>query len=555
MAGGGGTSPAASARISSGTSSAASRTVATQSPSCQILRTVRSDSGWALTRSARPATSRPANTSPIDGSGVTFWAMVESEHGDDALSRRRATQILAETWSALGGAPGLPDRVGIVQVDGCRGLLPSVYDVTALAVAAVAAATLAVAEFGAARRDAPLPPVEVDPVDAAAAFRGEALQQPVGWQLPPVWDPIAGVYQSADGYIRLHTNYAHHRAAVLDVLDLPDGAERPDVAARVAGRSGDDLEAAVVERGGAAAVARTAADWARHPHGHLARREPPVTLHREPDGERPRPRSGVPPVATDAPLSGVRVLDLTRVVAGPVATRTLAAWGADVLRIDPPGFAEVPALLPVLTSGKRCAAVDLSRDPAAFAGLVRECDVIVHGLRPGALERLGFGPAALRALNPGVVEVTHDAYGWAGPWAGRRGFDSLVQFSCGIGSATASGGPGAPPGSLPAQALDHATGHLLAAAACRGLTERLAGRTGSARASLVGVANLLMRHPVPGPPPPIDLARAESRRVIGETTWGRLLSVPQPGSIGGRRGELRRPAGPLGRHRPGFSEA
>ncbi len=135
-------------------------------------------------------------------------------------------------------------------------------------------------------------------------------------------------------------------------------------------------------------------------------------------------------------LAGLRVLDLTRVLAGPVATRFLAGFGADVVRIDPPGWDE-PALEPEVTLGKSCARLDLRRDAdrATFERLLSGADVLVHGYRPGALDGLGYGAAARQSLAPGLVEVCLDAYGWTGPWAGRRGFDSLVQMSCGIAQA------------------------------------------------------------------------------------------------------------------------
>jgi crotonobetainyl-CoA:carnitine CoA-transferase CaiB-like acyl-CoA transferase len=251
------------------------------------------------------------------------------------------------------------------------------------------------------------------------------------------------------------------------------------------------------------------------------------------------------------PLTGIRILDLTRVIAGPVCTRTLAAWGAEVLRIDPPGFAEVPALLPETTTGKHCAAVDL-RDPAGrgqLAALVGEADAIVHGLRPGALADLGFSDAELRRLNPGLCIAALDAYGWAGPWAGRRGFDSLVQFSCGIAAASAAAVGSDRPVPLPAQALDHATGYLLAAAVCRGLTGRYDGLAAAdIRGALVGTANLLMEQHLSPPEESTPMPGLGAATTVRDTVWGPVSAVPQPGTIAGSGGNWRVPAGPLGRH-------
>jgi crotonobetainyl-CoA:carnitine CoA-transferase CaiB-like acyl-CoA transferase len=250
------------------------------------------------------------------------------------------------------------------------------------------------------------------------------------------------------------------------------------------------------------------------------------------------------------------VLDLTRVIAGPVATRYLAAHGADVLRIDPPGFEEVPALLPEVTAGKRCAALDLgSADGRSrFLELVARAHVLFDGLRPGALARMGLDRAELRAANPALVVVDHDAYGWSGPWAPRRGFDSLVQMSTGIAAAGAAAAGVDRPTPLPAQALDHGTGHLLAAAACRALTTGLgAGGTVDVRGSLVGASNLLRSLPgVESPPDAEDLLRSVPLERVS-SAWGQLERVPPAGRIDGAPARWALDAGPLGRDPARFS--
>ncbi|MFI7587276.1 CoA transferase [Spongisporangium articulatum] len=478
--------------------------------------------------------------------------MLESDRYRPVMSTVRAREMIAGHWAALRGDADLTDRVAFARNAAGEEwfrLLPAVYDVPAFAAATIGTALLAVAELGAARSGRDVETVTVDVAEAVAAFRSEALQRPVGWSLPPIWDPVAGVYATADGWIRLHTNYSYHRAAALGVLGIADDGrvDRALVADAVRAFAGDDLERAVVEAGGCAAVARTRTDWKAHGHGCFAVLERPVDLGPADGAGDPGVRLAEPP-SPGQPLSGVRVLDLTRVIAGPVATRTLGAWGADVLRIDPPGFVEVPAAVPDTLVGKRSAALDLRSRRAVFLELVAGADVLVHGLRPGALAGLGFGADALRAVNPGLVEVAVDAYGWAGPWAGRRGFDSLVQFSSGIALETGtSDGPGA----LPAQALDHGTGYLLAAAACRGLTELLAGRgPGIARGSLVGSANVLMQQRIS--PDELDREPVAVEPVLESrpTAWGELLAVPPPGRIGAARGAWPVDAGPVGRHEP-----
>ncbi len=460
-----------------------------------------------------------------------------------------AQEFLQTFWAALDGDP---DRLNDVRIKGQPGALPSVYDVTGLATAVVAAATLAVAEFGAVRAGAGFPAVRVNRLAASAAFRSEALLQPLGWQLPQMWDPIAGDYPASDGWIRLHTNYSYHRKAAIRALDLRDdpALTKDAVAAQVAARPAAELEAAVVQAGGCAAVMYTAKQWAKHPHGQFAVREKPVRLYRQAS----EPGDSRDHIAADQPLAGVRVLDLTRVIAGPVATRTLAAWGAQVLRVAPPGFTEVPGLLPETTAGKFCAALELTdeADRARFEALVARADVVVHGLRPGALDGLGYGEDALQAINPGAVLATLDAYGWTGPWAGRRGFDSLVQMSCGIAAAGMAQSGKDRPKPLPAQALDHGTGYLLAAAVCRALTGRLRGQgTARIQASLTGMANVLMGAPFSGSDERPDFG---SRRQERDTDWGPVNAVTQPGGIEGASPWLDVPAGPLGRHPARFPD-
>ena len=438
--------------------------------------------------------------------------------------------LLQALWRALGGADTALDAL---RLEGSAGGLPSRFHVSDLAVATVGVATLAAAELWAARRNEPLRAVTIDRRLAAAAFRCEGLQKPVGWTLPPSWDPIAGDYEASDGWIRLHTNYAYHRDAATRVLGVP--AERERVAAAVKSASVNELETAVVEAGGCAAALRTNEAWRAHPQGVAVAGEAVCAW----EAALPPPR-----LCDDvsAPLSGVRVLDMTRVIAGPVSTRYLAAMGADVLRVDPPNFEEVKALLPETTRGKRCTALALTDagDRSTWEALVAACDVLVHGYRPGAMEALGYSRERLRALNPRLHVVRYDAYGWSGPWGPRRGFDSLVQMSTGI----AHPGHDGRPTPLPAQALDHGTGYLIAAAACRGLKE---GRQG-AFLSLARTARLLTELGTDGDSSAPALGGVDALLEPGETAWGPVRRVPCPGRIEGHEVLWREQAGPLGRH-------
>jgi hypothetical protein len=466
-----------------------------------------------------------------------------------AMDRSDATQdLLRSLWADLDGDPELAERI---EVGGPTAVLPSVFDVTAFATACVGVAAAGAAELVSVRTGSPMPRVGVDRLAASASFRFEALMAAECWTLPPVWDPVAGDYEGADGWIRIHTNYRHHRDAALRVLGTP--AERELVAAEVRRWAVDELETAIVEQGGAAAAQHTASSWDGHPAGTATAAERPVVL-----GRRHALAGGAPDLsapAGSAPLAGIRILDLTRVIAGPVATRYLAAYGAEVLRLDPPGFDEVPALLPEVTAGKRCASLDL-HDPAdreRFDELVAHAHVVVGGLRPGALDALGYGVDELRSRHPSLITVSHDAYGWSGPWAPRRGFDSLVQMSTGIAAAGAAHAGVDRPVPLPAQALDHGLGHLLAAATCRALTTLVVdGAATDVRGSLVGAANVVRTLPAPDPDGGSVTAAAAPTEVV-DTAWGRLRHAPLAGTIEGHRPCWSIPAGALGRHPAAFA--
>jgi hypothetical protein len=452
-----------------------------------------------------------------------------SRMNPDALS-------LAHTaWTAVGGDAR---ALAAITISG-EGDLASAFPVTDFGCAAMAAAALAVAELVEAR-GARLPSVVVD--RRLASFWLVGSIRPIGWKIPPTWDAIAGDYPTRDGWIRLHTNQPHHRAAAERVLGAP--ADRAAAARAVAPWAKGELEAAVVAEGGCAAEMRSAAEWAAHPQGHAVAADPLVHM---------APREAGPPLALagDAarPLLGLRVLDLTRVLAGPVGTRFLAGCGADVLRIDPPPWDE-PGLVPEVTLGKRCARLDLraGADRATFEALLRDAHVFVNGYRPGALDGLGYDAAARRRLAPGLIDVCLDAYGWTGPWATRRGFDSLVQMSSGIAAAGMRWRNAEKPVPLPAQALDHATGYLVAAAAIRGVTRRMTNGGGlDARLSLARTAKFLTDAQTAAasaalaPETPADCAPH-----IEPTSWGPARRLVPPVAIAGAPMRWDRPASALG---------
>ncbi|MDE2515998.1 MAG: CoA transferase [Rhodospirillales bacterium] len=435
----------------------------------------------------------------------------------------RSDDALALIWSGLGGAADDTSQVRFTA----EGAMPSVYPTTDLAAASIGAAGLALAALAGHRGE-----IAVDRRLAAAWFLSSI--RPQGWQVPPTWDAVAGDYQGADGWIRLHTNAPHHRRAALAVLGTPP--EREAVAEAVRGWPIEALESAVVEAGGAAAAMRSAAAWAAHPQGAAVAAEPLVWIEHHP---------GTPhrPADPARPLAGIRVLDLTRILAGPTATRFLAGCGATVLRLDPPDWQEM-SLAPEVTLGKHCARLDLRRQREVFLALLADADVLVHGYRPGALDGLGLDAETRRRARPGLVDVSLDAYGWTGPWAGRRGFDSLIQMSSGIAEAGMRAAGAAKPVPLPAQALDHATGYMIAATVLRGLAQ--GGLR--ARLSLARTAQLLKEIPAAEAAPafaPLD--DADYAAEPEHTAWGPQARLTAPLRFDGKPAlRWARAAGPLG---------
>ena len=445
---------------------------------------------------------------------------------------RRDRDVLDAIWAEAGGA----GDHGVTFVG--EGSLPSAFAVSDLAAGAMGAAGAAIAELivvATGRRRA----VTVD--RRLASFWYSTTVRPKGWALPPGWDAVGGNYATEDGWIRLHTNAPHHRAAALATL----GAEpdRESVARAVRSWRGEALETAIVAAGGCAAEMRSASAWAAHPQGRSVSAEPLLWRTSHPCG------TDAQSVDAARPLAGIKLLDLTRVLAGPVATRLLAGFGAEVLRVDPPFWTE-PPLEPETTLGKRCARLDL-RDAAAakhVRALLAEADVVVHGYRPGALDGLGLGDAERRQIRPSLVDVCLDAYGWTGPWAGRRGFDSLVQMSAGITEAGMRHFGADVPTPLPVQALDHATGYILATAALRGLADRQRSGAGcTVRASLARTAALLTSLPRSAPektltkPEPDDFDDE-----IEATAWGNARRLRPPLQVDGAPIWWNRPASPLG---------
>ena len=374
--------------------------------------------------------------------------------------------VLRDLWQAA----GLPaDALAFAHLHGADPVFPSSFRVGTAAQSTIAAAALAACEVG-HQRGAARQRVTVDMTHAAIECTGWFS---IDSRVPDPWDAFSGLYRCADGHVRLHANFAHHRDGALRLLGLdPATAQRRDAEQALLGWRAIDFEDATASMNLVATALRRFDEWDATPQGQALNPQPLFTV------ERIGELKDVPPLALPAlradepPLNGLRVLDLTRILAGPVGGRALAAYGADVMLINSPNLPNIAAIADT-SRGKLSAHADLRTEQgrATLERLVGNAHVFVQGYRPGGLTALGYGAEEVARLRPGIVCVSLSAYGTQGPWAHRRGFDSLVQTAMGFNHAEGEAAGDGVPRPMPMQILDEATGYLLAfgaaAALCR----------------------------------------------------------------------------------------
>ncbi|MEH2610120.1 CoA transferase [Bradyrhizobium sp. AZCC 1693] len=361
-------------------------------------------------------------------------------------------EILSDIWTSIGGEASALDALTLT---GDEPQLPSSFRVAAAAQVSVAATGLAAAEIW-KMRSGQAQEVAVDMRHAMVECRSERYLRVDGKPPPPAWDAIAGVYKTRDGFVRLHTNFPHHRDAVCKVLNCRP--ERNAVQAALMQWDGEAFETAAYAGGAVVAFMRSHDEWLATPHAKALAGLPLISIAKIGEAApKPRPKG-------DRPLVGLRVLDLSRVIAGPVAGRTLAAHGADVLLISGPDLPAIPWLTIDTGRGKLTSFIELKNEQgrATLRDLLAEADIFSQSYRPRAIASLGFSPKDAARIKPGIIYVTLSAYGYAGPWAERRGFDSLVQTATGFNHAEGQAAGVDGPKELPAQMLDHATGYFMA---------------------------------------------------------------------------------------------
>ena len=454
-------------------------------------------------------------------------------------------EILADLWTLAGGDVSALDDLSLT---GEEPQLPSSFRVGASAQASIAAAGLAAAQIW-KLRSGQSQNVAVDMRHAVVECRSERYLRVDGKPPGPTWDVIAGVYKTRDHrFVRLHTNFRHHRDAVCKVLNC--APERDAVQAALMQWDAEAFETAAYAAGGVVAMMRSHQEWSASPHGRALAEHPVLSIEKIGDAA-PKPwPSG------DRPLAGLRVLDLSRVIAGPVAGRTLAAHGADVLLISGPDLPAIPWLTIDTGRGKLTSFVDLRSEQGrgVMRHLLAEADIFSQGYRPSAIAGTGFSPGEAAKINPGIVYVSLSAYGHGGPWAERRGFDSLVQTSTGFNHAEGEAAGIEGPKELPAQMLDHASGYLMAFGAMMARARQSReGGSWHVRVSLAQTGRWLWNlGRLPGGLKAADYDKETVERLIEDlpSGFGPLRSVRHSAVLSKTPAFWDRPAMPLGSHPP-----
>jgi crotonobetainyl-CoA:carnitine CoA-transferase CaiB-like acyl-CoA transferase len=438
---------------------------------------------------------------------------------------------------------------------GADPLLPTPFRIAAAGAAAIAATGLAAAELWQQRTGRPQT-VSVDLRHATASLRSGLYMQLGDGPVPDERNPIMGVYPTRDGrWAYIHSNFPNHFAAALKVLRC-DGT-REGVARALTGWDALEFEEALIAAGGAGGMVRTQAEWAEHPQSLAVAMLPLLDIIRIGDSPPEPLRAGM------RPLSGTRVLDLTRLLAGPIAGRTLAEHGADVLKVTGPHLPHLGYQEPDTGHGKLSASLDLRTrdDVETLHRLVRDADVFLQGYRPGALGARGFSPEELHALRPGLVYLSLCAFSHNGPWASRRGFDTVVQAMSGMAvrQAEALPSPTGAPQFYPVSAIDYCTGYLLAAAAMVALRRRaIEGGSWLVRISLAQVGKWIVdlgevpAAVLPGVPAEFATEEIERWSTVTATPLGPLRHLKPIVQMSETPPFWARPAAPLAHDRPAW---
>ena len=436
-------------------------------------------------------------------------------------------------------------------------ILPTSFRIGETGAAALAAVGLAISdlwELRTGRRQE----VSVDTRQATASLRSGKYMHLDGAPVSTEHNDVMGVYPARNGrWSYLHCNFPNHRAAALSVLGVAE--DREAVRQAVAQWDALELEEAIIAAKGAGGMVRTMEEWAQHPQAAAIASLPLMEIVKIGDSPPEKLSDG------DRPLSGIRVLDLTRVLAGPTCARTLAEHGADVMKITGAHLPNIGYQEYDTGHGKISAQLDLreQNDLDTLRGLVRETDVFSQGYRPGTLGMRGLSPEELAQIRPGIVYVSLSAFSHVGPWASRRGFDTVVQTVSGITSRQGQMFPGNEPGPqfYPVSAIDYLTGYLMAFGALVSLARRAReGGSWLVRISLAQTGRWLVgRGQVPDTELndiPVEFTAAEVKRwsMVSNTPMGNLHHLGPVVHLSETPPRWARPSVPLGHDEPVWPE-
>jgi crotonobetainyl-CoA:carnitine CoA-transferase CaiB-like acyl-CoA transferase len=437
-----------------------------------------------------------------------------------------------------------------LELTGDRPLLPTSFHVGIAAQSTIACAALAAAEIG-LYRSGHAQDVSVDMHAAEMECTGYFT---IDGKVPNAWAPLSGLYPCRDGHVRVHANFDHHRDGTLRILGIagdPASVRRHEVEAALQGWKAIDFESAAAAAGMVVSAVRSFKEWDQTKHAEAARNQPLFTMQKIGDASPIQWNS----ISRDEqPLQGIRILDLTRILAGPVCGRTLAAYGADVMLVNSPDLPNIESIAET-SRGKMSTLLDLksASDASKLIDLVRDANVFVQGYRPDGLRALGFSSEQLAAIRPGIVCVSLSAYGNDGPWADRRGFDSLVQTATGFNDAEARAAGVEAPKAMPVQILDYASGFLMAFAAQAALVKQSTeGGSWHVQVSLIQTAQWLR-----------GLGRVNDNfhskkpdfRSASETYpsgFGTLTAIPHAARFANFSASWKRPSVPPGTHQPNW---
>ena len=446
---------------------------------------------------------------------------------------------------------------GLTITGGTDPILPTSFRIGDTSTAALSAVGLAVSDLWESRTGR-RQEVSVDARRATASLRSGKYMQMDGAGVSTERNTVMGVYPTKDGrWSYLHCNFPNHRAAALSVLGVAE--DRDAVIKAVAKWNAQDLEDAIIEAKGAGGMVRTMEEWAKHPQAAAIANLPLMEIVKLADS----PPEALP--EGSRPLSGVRVLDLTRVLAGPTCARTLAEHGADVMKITGAHLPNIGYQEYDTGHGKLNAQLDLreTKDMETLRGLVSQTDVFSQGYRPGTLGGRGLSPEELAELRPGIVYISMCAFSHMGPWASRRGFDTVVQTVSGITNRQGDLFPGATPGPqfYPVSAIDYLTGYLMAFGGMVALNRRVhEGGSWLVRISLAQVGRWLVSQ---GEIPEADLKNISAEftpeeiaswSTVSDTPMGKLGHLGPVLSLSETPPRWARTSVPLGHHDPVWPE-